>query len=60
MRALSAHSLRAGGATGAWLGGADLLSIARHGGWADGSSALYRYIRDVGRWTKNPMYKAGL
>lgn len=60
LQALSAHSLRAGGATAAYLGGADLLSIARHGGWADGSSALYRYIRDVDRWTKNPMYRAGL
>jgi integrase len=60
LEALSAHSLRAGGATGAYLGGADLLSIARHGGWTDGSSALYRYIRGVDPWTKNPMYKAGL
>lgn len=54
------HSLRAGGATGAYLGGADLLSIGRHGGWQDGSSVLTRYIRDVDRWKKNPMHGAGL
>lgn len=57
---LTAHSLRAGGASGAHLGGADMLTIARHGGWADGSAALLGYIRDVDRWEKNPMYKAGL
>lgn len=57
---LKAHSLRAGGATGAYLGGADLLSIGRHGGWHDGSSVLTRYIRDVDRWKTNPMHGAGL
>lgn len=57
---LSAHSLRAGGATGAYLGDADLLSIGRHGGWRDGSPVLMRYIRDVDRWKKNPMHGAGL
>jgi site-specific recombinase XerD len=57
---LKAHSLRAGGATGAYTGGADLLSIGRHGGWHDGSSALLGYIRDVDRWKKNPMHGAGL
>lgn len=54
------HSLRAGGATGAYLGGADLLSIGRHGGWQDGSAVLTGYIRDVDRWKKNPMHGAGL
>jgi site-specific recombinase XerD len=57
---IKAHSLRAGGATGAYLGGADLLSIGRHGGWHDGSAVLTRYIRDVDRWKKNPMHGAGL
>jgi integrase len=57
---LKAHSLRAGGATGAYLGGADLLSIGRHGGWHDGSAALLSYIRDVDRWKRNPMHGAGL
>ncbi|MGI5169853.1 site-specific integrase [Spirillospora sp. CA-253888] len=54
------HSLRAGGATGAYLGGADLVAITRHGRWTDGSTAVLRYIRDVDRWAKNPMHRAGL
>jgi hypothetical protein len=57
---LRAHSLRAGGVTGAYLAGADLVSIGRHGGWHDGSTVLLRYIRDVDRWKKNPMHGAGL
>ncbi|MBG0833252.1 tyrosine-type recombinase/integrase [Planomonospora sp. ID67723] len=57
---LSAHSLRAGGATGAYTAGADLVSIGRHGGWRDGSSELLKYIRDVDRWKHNPMHGAGL
>jgi len=57
---IKAHSLRAGGATGAYIGGADLLSIGRHGGWHDGSAVLTRYIRDVDRWKKNPMHGSGL
>jgi hypothetical protein len=57
---LTAHSMRAGGASGAHLGGADLLTIGRHGGWHDGSASLLGYIRDVDRWDKNPMFKAGL
>lgn len=59
-RGIKAHSLRAGGVTGAYLGGADLLSIGRHGGWHDGSPVLLRYVRDVDRWKKNPMHGAGL
>ncbi|GIH97412.1 site-specific integrase [Planobispora siamensis] len=57
---LSAHSLRAGGATGAYTAGADLVSIGRHGGWRDGSSELLKYIRDVDRWKHNPMHGVGL
>jgi site-specific recombinase XerD len=57
---IQSHSLRAGGATGAYLGGADLLSISRHGGWVDGSPIMTRYIRDIDRWQKNPMTGAGL
>jgi integrase len=57
---LRAHSLRAGGVTGAYLAGADLLSIGRHGGWGDGSTVLLRYVRDVDRWKRNPMASAGL
>ena len=59
-RDVKAHSLRAGGVAGAYLGGADLLSIGRHGGWHDGSPVLLRYVRDVDRWKKNPMHGAGL
>ncbi|MFC9973508.1 integrase [Spirillospora sp. NPDC127200] len=58
--AIRAHSLRAGGATGAYLGGADLVAITRHGRWTDGSTVVLRYIRDIDRWTKNPMHRAGL
>ena len=57
---LRADSLRASGATGAYLAGADLLSIGRHGGWRDGSTVLLGYIRDVDRWRKNPMHGTGL
>lgn len=57
---VQAHSLRAGGATGAYLGGADLLTISRHGGWKDGSQVVMRYIRDVDAWEKNAMDGAGL
>ncbi|WP_035854170.1 site-specific integrase [Cryptosporangium arvum] len=53
--ALSAHSLRAGGATAAYSAGNDLLSISRRGRWKDGSPVLLRYIRDVDRWKNNPM-----
>jgi hypothetical protein len=40
------------------VGGSGLLSISLHGGWTDGSQALYRYIRGISRWARNPMYKA--
>ena len=60
LKDLSPHSLRAGGATGAYLGGADLLSIGRHGGWDDNSPVLARYIRGVDSWKKNPMFGAGI
>lgn len=57
---ISAHSLRAGGASGARRGGADMVEIARHGRWADGSKALLGYIRDVDKWNDNPMRGSGL
>lgn len=57
---ITAHSLRAGGATGARRSGADMLEIARHGRWADGSKALLGYIRDVDKWRDNPMRGTGL
>lgn len=52
---LSAHSLRAGGATEAYKAGADLLSISRRGRWKDGSPVLLRYIREQDKWKNNPM-----
>jgi site-specific recombinase XerD len=53
--ALSAHSLRVGGATEAYRAGNDLLSISRRGRWKDGSPVLLRYIRTVDKWKTNPM-----
>lgn len=53
--ALSAHSLRAGGATAAYEAGADLLAISRRGRWKDGSPVLLRYIREKDKWRHDPM-----
>ena len=53
--ALSAHSLRAGGATAAYRAGSDLLAISRRGRWKDGSPVLLRYIREQDRWDHDPM-----
>ena len=53
--ALSAHSLRAGGATAAYQAGNDLLAISRRGRWKDGSPVLLRYIRETDRWRVDPM-----
>lgn len=52
---LRAHSLRAGGATSTYEAGADILAIARQGGWADNSPVIFRYIRDVDLRLRNPM-----
>jgi integrase len=54
-RGWSGHSLRRGFATEARRAGADALRIARHGGWADGSAALARYLVDVDRWEGHPL-----
>jgi integrase len=56
----TAHSLRAGLATEARRAGHDPLSIARHGGWADGSTVLYGYMRIVDRWDDNALDNIGL
>jgi integrase len=56
----TAHSLRSGSATTAYREGADLLAIARHGRWMDGSPVLLRYIRSVDKWKENPMRGVGL
>lgn len=49
------HSLRRGGATDAYAGGADILSIARHGGWGERSPVVFRYIEDVDKWKRNAL-----
>lgn len=56
----SPHSLRSGGATAAYEAGADILAIARHGGWADNSPVVFRYIRNVDEWRRNPMSLVGM
>lgn len=52
---VSAHSLRASGATEAYRAGNSLLAISRRGRWKDGSPVLLRYIRTVDKWKDNPM-----
>lgn len=52
---LRPHSLRAGGVTSAYEAGADILSIARQGGWGDRSPVIFRYIREVDMELRNPM-----
>ncbi|MGC4768868.1 site-specific integrase [Micromonospora sp. DT44] len=52
--AWSGHSLRRGFATEAYRTGADLLRIARAGGWKDGSTTLHGYIKDIDRRQINP------
>lgn len=47
--------LRASGATLAYLAGADLVAIARQGGWHETSPVIFRYIRDVDEYKRNAM-----
>ncbi|MGW1980785.1 tyrosine-type recombinase/integrase [Streptomyces sp. NPDC001889] len=49
------HSLRRGFVTASHRAGHDMTRIGRHGGWADGSSALHGYIEDGDRWDDNPV-----
>ncbi|MBM0279674.1 tyrosine-type recombinase/integrase [Micromonospora tarensis] len=59
--AFSGHSLRRGFATAAYAApDADLVRIARHGGWKEGSAALFGYLEEVDRWRKNPASGIGL
>lgn len=53
------HGLRAGGATSAYEAGADILAIARQGGWGDRSPVIFRYIREVDLKMRNPMKLVG-
>lgn len=56
---LRPHGLRAGGATSAYEAGADILSIARQGGWGDKSPVVFKYIREVDMKIRNPMWEVG-
>jgi integrase len=60
LAAITAHSLRSGGATGARRAGADMLAITRHGRWSDGSRAAMGYIQEADKWANNPMRGSGL
>lgn len=50
----TAHSLRAGAATIAYMNGAPVSEICRLGRWAPGSSVVLRYIRAVDQWKNHP------
>jgi integrase len=55
----SAHSLRSGGATAAYLSGTPVADIAAHGRWAPNSPVVLGYIRAADRWRNNAMKKVG-
>jgi integrase len=55
----SGHSMRAGGATSAYLGGADIRSIMQQGRWIKVETVM-RYIRNVEQWTHNAATKMDL
>jgi integrase len=57
--AFSGHSLRAGLATAARLGGASMEAIMEQAGWKSSATAL-RYIRPVDRWHDNAAARTGL
>jgi integrase len=50
----SAHSLRAGAATIAYMNGAPISAICRLGRWKPGSQAVLGYIRSVDQWKDHP------
>lgn len=54
------HSLRSGAATSAYLAGAPVSEIARHGRWSENSPVVLGYIRAVDKWKNNPMKGIGL
>lgn len=56
----SGHSLRSGAATSAYLAGAPVSEIAKHGRWAENSPVVLGYIRAVDKWKNNPMKGIGL
>lgn len=56
----TAHSLRAGGATAAYKGGAAVSVIAEHGRWKPNSPVVLGYIRSVDKWQDNALHGVGL
>jgi integrase len=56
----SGHSLRSGAATSAYLAGAPVSEIAKHGRWSENSPVVLGYIRAVDKWKNNPMKGIGL
>jgi integrase len=54
------HSLRSGAATSAYLAGAPVAEIAKHGRWSENSPVVLGYIRAVDKWKNNPMKGIGL
>lgn len=56
----SAHSLRSGGATAAYLSGTPVADIAAHGRWAPNSPVVLGYIRAADRQRNNAMKKVGM
>jgi integrase len=55
----SGHSLRAGGATAAYLGGASIFSIMDQGRWSS-ADTVKKYIRLEDRWINNAAGAMGL
>jgi integrase len=55
---LRPHGLRSGGASTAYEAGADILSIARQGGWGDHSPVVFKYIREIDLSLRNPLREA--
>jgi integrase len=57
---LSPHGvLRHTGATLAYAAGADILAIARQGGWHERSPVVFRYVHTVDLKKRNPMLLVG-
>lgn len=56
----SGHSLRSGAATSAYLAGAPVAEIIKHGRWSEKSPVVLGYIRAVDQWRHNPMKGIGL
>lgn len=50
----TAHSLRAGAATIAYMNGAPISAICRLGRWKPGSPVVLSYIRSVDQWKDHP------